>query len=412
MSLLLYRMIFWELLKVFLFTLAGLTGLFMIGLVIQQANQMGLSAGQTLQVIPLLVPITFPYTIPATTLFASCVVYGRLSNDNEVVAMKAAGLDPLTLLRPALALGAVTAVATAGLQYAVIPRCWQEIQAQLLEDPEEILYNTLKREKRLRSPSPTVPYAVYVRDVQGRRLLDVVIKQRKTAKLDNGQPAPIEYENVARAREARLIVNLEKGTLAIDPDRWVWADNSTRAESKDGSPMEIPLPDVLTGKQVKSRAAALEWTEIEARIAQLEAARVKKAADRDETRELKARPGNPPHLQNELGLRDIDLSNQIRDADREVRNLRYETYVRPALAFGCLCFAVIGCPVGMWANRADYLSTFVICFLPAVLTYYPLLLAGGGLARDGKVPMAVGVWGANTIVAVLAVVLTFRLIRR
>src|SRR5205085_8714755 len=176
----------------------------------------------------------------------------------------------------------------AALEYAVIPRCWQEIQAQLLEDPEEILYNTVKREKRLRSPS--VPYVVYVREVQGRRLLDVVIKKRTAAKLENGQPAPLEYDFVARAREAKLIVDLEKGTLAIDPDRWVWADNKSGGEVRDNSPMEIPLPDALTGKQVKSRPAALEWQEIEDRAAQLEAARAKKAEERDEARALRDRP--------------------------------------------------------------------------------------------------------------------------
>jgi lipopolysaccharide export system permease protein len=410
MGLMLYRMIFWELVKVFLLTLTALTGLFMIGLVIQQANQMGLSAGQTLQVIPLLIPVTFPYTIPATTLFASCVVYGRLSNDNEVVAMKAAGVDPLTLLRPALALGVVMALATAVLEYAVIPRCWQEIQAQLLEDPEEILYNTLKREKRLRTPS--VQYVVFVRDVQGRRLIDVVVKHKKPAHMESGRAAPVEYEFVARAREAKLLVDLEKGTLAIDAERWVWADNLSRLESKDNSPMEIPLPDTLTGKQVKAKSDALEWEEIEAKIANFAASRDRKAAEREETRGLKDRPGQTPAQRHELDLRELDLSNQIRDIDREIRNLQCESYKRPALALGCLCFAVIGCPVGIFANRSDYLSTFVVCFLPAVITYYPVLLAGVGLARDGKIPMLVGVWGADAILAVLAVVLTFRLIRR
>ena len=56
---------------------------------IQQAAQMGLSLTQVIEAIPLFVPNTLPYTIPATTLFASCVVYGRLSHDNEVVAIKA-----------------------------------------------------------------------------------------------------------------------------------------------------------------------------------------------------------------------------------------------------------------------------------------------------------------------------------
>ena len=38
------RMLFWELARVFLMTLTGLTGLFLIGLVVQQANQLGLFA--------------------------------------------------------------------------------------------------------------------------------------------------------------------------------------------------------------------------------------------------------------------------------------------------------------------------------------------------------------------------------
>ena len=58
---------------------------------------------------------------------------------------------------------------------------------------------------------------------------------------------------------------------------------------------------------------------------------------------------------------------------RQIRNAEAEYHMRPALAVGCLVFAVIGCPVGMWANRADYLSAFVTCFLPTVCVYYPLL---------------------------------------
>jgi lipopolysaccharide export system permease protein len=87
-------------------------------------------------------------------------------------------------------------------------------------------------------------------------------------------------------------------------------------------------------------------------------------------------------------------------------------YQRPALAFGCLLFALLGCPVGIWANRADYLSTFVICFLPALFVYYPLQFAGGGLSRDGKVPLWLGYWLANIAIGTIAIVLNARLLRR
>ena len=141
------RMIFWELVRVFLLSVVGLTGLVLIAGVIQTASQMGLSSGQLIQVIPLLVPNLLPYTIPPATLFASCVVYGRMANDNEAVAMKAAGVDLLTILRPAILLGALTTLATASMYYSLIPRTHQMLAAQILQDPEEILYNQLKRDR-------------------------------------------------------------------------------------------------------------------------------------------------------------------------------------------------------------------------------------------------------------------------
>src|SRR4051812_21295720 len=100
-------MIFWELLRVFGLALCGLTGLFLLGGVVQEASQRGLTPSQILTVVPLLIPTTLPYTVPATILFAVCVVFGRLANDNEVTALRAAGVHLGRLLAPAviLALG-------------------------------------------------------------------------------------------------------------------------------------------------------------------------------------------------------------------------------------------------------------------------------------------------------------------
>jgi lipopolysaccharide export system permease protein len=97
---------------------------------------------------------------------------------------------------------------------------------------------------------------------------------------------------------------------------------------------------------------------------------------------------------------------------REQHVIEVELYMRPALAVGCLCFALIGGPVGIWFSRADYLSAFVSCFLPTVFVYYPLLLCGTNLAKDGRIPPAVGLWAANAAVGGAAVVLYWRLLRR
>src|SRR3954463_5094489 len=98
-------MILWELTKVFVMSLTGITGLLLMAGIIAEAQQQGLGPTQILAAIPLLIPSPLPYPTPATTRFAACFVYGRLAADNEVLAIKAAGVNVFTILKPGLVLG-------------------------------------------------------------------------------------------------------------------------------------------------------------------------------------------------------------------------------------------------------------------------------------------------------------------
>src|SRR6478735_4639474 len=98
-------MILWELVKVFLMSLVGITGILLMAGIVAEASQQGLSPSQIFAAIPLLIPSTLPYTIPATTLFATCVVYGRLAADNEILALKACGVNVIHVVKPGLILG-------------------------------------------------------------------------------------------------------------------------------------------------------------------------------------------------------------------------------------------------------------------------------------------------------------------
>src|SRR5437667_12596923 len=102
---LLHRMILWELVKVFVMSLIGITGILLMAGLIAEASQQGLGPAQILAAIPLLIPSTLPYTIPATTLFATCVVYGRLSADNEVLAIKSSAVNLIHVVKPRVVLG-------------------------------------------------------------------------------------------------------------------------------------------------------------------------------------------------------------------------------------------------------------------------------------------------------------------
>jgi len=146
----LHRMIFWELARVFLLALVALTGMLVMGGVVAEASQRGLGPMQLLLAIPLLIPSTLPYTLPATTLFATCVVYGRLAHDNEILALKAAGIHLWHVVWPAIFLGLAASSITFLLSLDVIPTTHHELRTRFLRDVDEFLYNTLKREGCIR----------------------------------------------------------------------------------------------------------------------------------------------------------------------------------------------------------------------------------------------------------------------
>src|SRR5689334_19665157 len=105
-------MILFELLKTFSVSLIVLTGLILLAGVISEAMKSGLGPLQILSIIPLLTPSMLPYTVPATTLFATCTVYGRLSADNEILALKAAGVHIGRVLFPGVLLGLFASAGT------------------------------------------------------------------------------------------------------------------------------------------------------------------------------------------------------------------------------------------------------------------------------------------------------------
>ncbi len=111
----------------------------------------------------------------------------------------------------------------------------------------------------------------------------------------------------------------------------------------------------------------------------------------------------PKHRQNLIERRKMH--------DGQLTAVHVELQMRPALSLGCLCFILVGCPVGIWFSRSDYLSSFITCFLPIVFIYYPLLLCGTGMARDSKLLLIPLVWGADAVVGAVGLGLLWKLVR-
>jgi lipopolysaccharide export system permease protein len=392
----LHRTILMELVKVFAISLLGITGILLMAGIVAEATQHGLGPGQILAIIPLIIPSTLPYTLPATTLFATCVVYGRLANDNEIIAIKAAGIHLFKVVWPGVLLGLVMSAVTLGLFIETIPFTHRYMRTMFLNDIEELLYGMLKRDRHINEPR--LNYAMWVKEVYGRELQDAVFKRR------DGKG---RYDIVATARKAELRVNLARREVLVHMRQCnVLSDKGGCVgyfEDREW-PVELP-PDF--GIDRKIRPSDLTWFEVLQR-------RKEVAQEKEKLIAVLALPTSKQLV----SVLPIDLPLHIRNVkaiieqkDLETAGLNTELQMRPALGLGCLCFVLVGCPVGIWLSKSDYLSAFITCFLPIVFVYYPVLLCGTNFAKSDRINPALALWAANGVVVLVALVLFRRLLK-
>jgi lipopolysaccharide export system permease protein len=394
----LHRTIFWELARVFLLSLLGITGILLMAGIVAEASRHGLGPMQILAIIPLIVPSTLPYTIPATTLFATCVVYGRLAHDNEILAIRAAGVNVLVMTWPAILLGLLMSALTVGLYVEVIPRTHHQMRSMVLEDVEDFLYAMLRQDGTLKYPK--MGYQMTVKRVQGRKLLDTEFKR--------WDPKTQMFDLVARAREAELKVQMKTKQVLVKMHH---CQICNPGGDDNGFVVlkvwPVDLPPEFTKQQEKFRGSDMDWDELqeahEKKAAEIERINAEIALTTARLSLSRAIDELPRHLGNLRMLRQVRRTEQL--------NFEVEMHMRPAVGLGCLCFVLVGCPVGIWFSRSDYLSAFITCFLPIVFIYYPLLLCGLNLGRGGKIPLAVAIWAADGLMALSALVLFRRLLR-
>ncbi|MEA2632599.1 MAG: lipopolysaccharide export system permease protein, partial [Chloroflexota bacterium] len=101
----LQRYVLGELVRAFTLALLTITCIFVLFMIMAEAAKMGLTPRDIFTLVPYVIPGSLPYTIPVSLLFAVTVVFGRLAADNEVIAVKTAGLSAWTVLWPAIFVG-------------------------------------------------------------------------------------------------------------------------------------------------------------------------------------------------------------------------------------------------------------------------------------------------------------------
>lgn len=382
-----------EVLGVFFLTLIGMTAVMMIAGVLQEALRQGLGIAPILKIIPYLLPNALRFAVPGTILFAACIVYGRISSANEVVAVKALGIHPMVLVWPTLIVAFLISLIAVWLNDVAVSWGRQGVRRVALRSLEQIAYGMLTTQRAYTSDR----FSITVMDVDGKTLIEPTLT---FFGMGGGETL------VLKASEARLHFDAKDGVLEIEMlngrvmvgDKLTYrAPGITREriplglnnENGRRSPSHYPLR--LIPREIRDQRRELEKLEQQmAAEAAFELARA--AFDQFTT----------PQWEQKVAAR--------RDAQSRVYRLQTEPWRRWANGFSCFFFVLVGVPLAIRLRNSDFWTTFGLCFLPILLGYYPLLAFGADRAKAGDLPPYV-VWLGNAVLCLVGLGMLKRVIR-
>jgi lipopolysaccharide export system permease protein len=391
----LQRYVMGEVVRAFVMALLSMTIIFVLFMVMAEAANMRLSPRDIMTLVPFVVPGTLTYTVPVSMLFAVTVVYGRLASDNEVIAVKTAGLSALSILWPAIIMGAALSALLLYLSSEAIPRANQQAKLAIFKNFEDAFYKVLKIERGFNNPD--WPFLIKVRDVdvETRTMFMATFKHRNKAdRLSN------PYDMVVQAKQARIDFDMEKGEARV-----LLVDGQVIGGSKqrdfliiNNDSFVMPLPDKHS-KGFDKRIQEFTRAELIAEQAKLRldiARERKRQAIAASLWFASGRPERVDWRQIQRAFNDYGFWT--------LKHSEYETekQLRVAQSFGPLMFVILGAPVGILFAKRDFLSAFITCFVPIIVVYYPLMLLGVNLGKEDVINPAYSLWGGNLLLWVLS----------
>ncbi len=306
-----------------------------------------------LRLLGYLLPTFFTLTLPMAVLIGILLGLSRLAADSEITAMRASGVGVFAFLRVVSLLAFTCWIGGLYNSLYVAPRTsaallqyeeQSKTSQATLEVQPRVFYEDLKN------------YVLYVEDVMPGTNGTALWKNVFLA--DLSQPAS---PHIITAKDG-VVLSGGAGTLHL--------------ELADGARHDIPAanPD-------QYEISTFASTDLPVQSGQGEA-----------TQHITRR--NTPL--EATGTRELWARAYGRAQRGNTQNYRIELHRRLAYPTACLVLMLVGVPLGLSSKRGGKGAAFVLTLL-LVFLYYITSFMGTALARDGKLPAGLGVWGANLL---------------
>ena len=306
-------------------------------------------------------PYCFSYAIPMSVIASSLISFGRLSSDNEILAIRSSGIKLYTVILPFLLLGAFLTFFSFTVNNNLVPYTYHQTKVILHE---------------IGSSFPVIPqfdesviidefkdFKIYIGRIERKKLKDLTIIFRP--------PEEEGKEFIFSAKEGLISSTNDKQTISI--------------KLINGSMHELDPKD-------KHKYHKIDFNE--------QILHLPTGFDFAAQKKLKAMS---------VG----ELRSALRENPEIIKRypILTEIHRKLSLSFTCLVFFLFSIPLGIQSRKAGKATNIAISFI-FFLIYYIFLAGGKALGNKGTLPPYFVMWLPNILLGTLGAFLLYRLERK
>ena len=335
--------------------------------------QKGISPLYLVELLFYVMPATVVLSLPMATLVAILLALGRLSTDNEIIAMKAHGVAFYHLMLPLLGIAVVLSVIDLGLMDYALPRA-------------NLAYATLKRDIQRHNPAFVLEEATVMKELEREgKLWMYESTDAKSGRMQNvkiwdsiwsGRPRFSQaQEGTLGFEEGQAMLTLYDG-LTYEPT----TDNSDGFRVTKFQEQRLALQlteDLERGEFQNQTPRSMSITQLGAFVNRLEAA--------------------------------VQTNQNPDFARRKLRFAQVEYHKKFSIPFACLAFGLMGVPLGLLVKQGGKMIGFGVG-LAVILVYYLLLQIGQSTGLEGVLSPGLAMWLPNIVISVFCIALSIRMI--
>lgn len=436
----LVRYVLKELIAPFLASLFGITFLFVVDFLVKILDSVlskGLPTSTVIEIFVLNLAWMLSLSIPMAVLVASLMAFGRLSGDQEITACKAAGISPLSLMRPVLIVAALVSVLMVVFNNWVLPEA-NHRSVELMSAVSRKKPHAFIDAGRLITQFPDVQLWVSHIDPTSGTLYGIQIfemEKRGAPRIVYADSATMEYAD----NGATLMLRLRSGENHIadadNPENYFRIrffsqdlavknvdDRLERRNRNYRSDREMPIEmmqdvvDDARKKFVEFRRDALEKrlnTLVSLQQNVLGDSVVPESASGDIAMDSVQRRRSLQRLrvQEISALRTTERYYGRMESELK-REAQYTVEIQKKISTGvaCFIFILIGAPLGIMARKGG-IGTGILYSLAFFVIYWICLIGGENMADRLVISPYLAMWASNIIIGTFGIFITIAMVR-